>query len=144
MLNGISQIDESQSQQPVYVTGTQTAWPRDHRVPVTPELPPCIPPHGKEEPTLTPWGRCLQCLRRSLVWLGWHSGCSRTCHTISPGNKKSLWGSVNSRRPRNPATWWSKHSVSKRKRWHHHNTKAARPGLEWLKNPWQSNIRFLC
>lgn len=144
MLNGISQTDES-TVTPAHLCH----WNPDCLPEVTGSLShqsylPASPTHGKEEPTLTPWGRCLQCLRRSLVWLGWHSGCSRTCHTTSPGNKKSLWGSVNSRQPRNPATWWSKHSVSKRKRWHHHNTKAARPGLEWLKNSWQSNIRFLC
>lgn len=74
------------------------------------------PPRGKEEQTLTPWERCPRCLRRSLVWSGWHAGHSQMCHTSSPGNKRRLWGSANSRQSGHPATWWSKHGVIIHKR----------------------------
>ena len=101
------------------------------------------PSQTKEAPRLTPWVGGPRCSRRSLVWLGWLSGHSPTCHTASPGGKKSRWGSARSRWPSKPATWWSKHRTGTRERWHHRNTRVLDPGWRGPRYPWQSNTRVL-
>ena len=146
MLNGISQTNESiiTSGLPS-VTGTQECLARRPPGPchiMVPTL--CFhPSRTKQGPRLTPWGGRPRCSRRSLGWLGWHSGHSPTCHTASPGGKKSRWGSASSRWSSKPATWWSKHRAGTCEWWRHCNTGVLDPGWRGPSYPWQSNIRVL-